>query len=102
MDDNKKAFSALPQAVQEAVDREIKSGERMHELGFTPSSLGEWRAENCTVTVYSSCGEWEIDIKLPNGSAVGCDTPTFGGRTADEIAAAREEIDREQAQRPHK
>lgn len=76
-------------AVREAVSREINSSERLRELGFTQNEFGEWRAANCTVAIYSSCGEYEIDIKLPNGGAVGFDVRTFAGRTADESAAAR-------------
>jgi hypothetical protein len=82
---NNDGTSDLPEAVQEAVNRELKSGGRLQELGFTQDKFGQWRAENCTVTVYSSCGEYEIDILMPNGSAVGCDTPKFAGRTRDEI-----------------
>ena len=81
----------LPAAVRAAVKTEIMNGKRLKELGFAEDEFGQWVAENCRVTLYSSCGDWEIDISLPNGSAVGCDTKDFSGRTADEIRTWQQE-----------
>ena len=81
----------LPPHVQEIVNADLKRQDRLREFGFTEDEFGQWKASNCQVTLYSVFGEYEIDIRLPNGSAVGCDVPIekFGGRTADEIRAAR-------------
>jgi hypothetical protein len=80
-------FDELPTALQEAVTNEIESGKRLEELGFTEDEFGQWFATNCRVTLYSVMGEWELDIELPNGSAIGCDVPmkALSGRTASEI-----------------
>jgi hypothetical protein len=82
----------LPAAAREAVETLIKNEARLAELGFSPGSYGEWSAQNCRVTLYAVLGEWELDIVLPNGSAVGCDVPfnKFHGRTKAEIVAARQ------------
>ena len=63
----------------------------LRELGFTDNEFDEWRAKNCTVTIYRCCGEYEIDIRLPNGSCLGFDVQTFAAMTAKEIAAAEEQ-----------
>jgi hypothetical protein len=72
------------------VDAAIRNERRLQELGFAPGNYGEWFALNCRVTLYAVGGQWEIDILLPNGSAVGCDVPIgeFNGRTRPEIDAA--------------
>jgi hypothetical protein len=71
-----------------AVRSEINNRDRLRELGFTEDEYGQWHATNCSVTLYSVFGEWELDIKLLNGSAVGCDVPiqALSGRTAEEIS----------------
>jgi hypothetical protein len=85
--DEPKIPDGLPAEAQEALKTEMRSMARMRELGFEERDFGEWHAQNCRVTLYSVMGKWELDIVLPNGSAVGCDVPieAFGGRTADEI-----------------
>jgi hypothetical protein len=88
MTDTRKHYTG-PEALQEAVNAEIRSGERLEELGFAQDNFGQWFADNCRVLLYRSCGEWEIDIRLPNGSAVGFDTKQISGKTALEIEAAR-------------
>ncbi len=45
----------------------------LSELGFTENEYGAFRAENCTVLIYPCCGEYEVDITLPNGELVGFD-----------------------------
>jgi hypothetical protein len=59
----------------------------LKQPGFTEDEFGQWIASNCRVKLYQVGSEYELDILLPNGSAVGCDVPieAFGGRTADEI-----------------
>jgi hypothetical protein len=84
----------LPAALRDAIKTEIMNGRRLEELGFAQDDFGQWVAENCRVTLYSSCGDWEIDIHLPNGSAVGCDTKAVSGRTADEIRTWRQQQER--------
>ena len=84
-------MSGLPPAMQDLVAADIKRQDRLRELGFTQDEFGQWHAANCRVTLYSVFGDYEIDIHLPNGSAVGCDVPikALSGRTADEIEADR-------------
>jgi glutaminase len=80
----------LQEILDAALGTEIKNGSRLEELGFERNEVGQFKAVNCTVTLYSSCGEWEVDIKLPNGSAIGGDVPKLLGRTAAEIAKVRQ------------
>jgi hypothetical protein len=47
------------------------------ELGFKADEFGQLKAEGCSVTFNSSCGKWEVDVVLPNGSAVGFDVNTI-------------------------
>jgi hypothetical protein len=81
--------------MMDAVMSHLKSEGRIEHLGFRPGEYGDWHAENCYVSLYMSCGEWEVFIKLPNGSCIGCDVPPdkLAGRTASEI----EQAEREQA-----
>ena len=60
-------------------------------FGFRPDDLGQYIAEGCRVTLCQVGEEWELDIRLPNGSAIGCDVPAeaLSGRTAEEIAARK-------------
>ncbi len=84
-------LQGLPQPINDAVATEIKRQGRLQELGFKETKSGAMVAVNCRVTLYSVLGEYEIDIVLPNGSAVGFDVPikAVSGRTADEIRAER-------------
>jgi hypothetical protein len=78
----------IPTQMRAVVHALIKNEQRLRELGFTPNTYGEWSASNCRVTLYAVFGEWEIDIRLSNGSSVGCDVPIekLVGRTAEEIS----------------
>jgi hypothetical protein len=91
MSNEKDALQGLPQPVNDAVATEVKPQGLLHRLGFRESDDGDMTTENCRVTFYSAFGEYEIDIVLPNGSAVGFDVPieAVRGRTADEIFADR-------------
>jgi hypothetical protein len=80
----------LQEILDVALGKEIKNGSRLEELGFERNELGLFKAVNCTVFLYSSHGEWEVEIKLPNGSAIGGDVPKLSGRTAAEIAKVRQ------------
>lgn len=67
---------------------ELRRITSLTEFGFEKGDYGQLKAEGCRVIFYSSCGEWEVDIFLPNGSAIGFDI-AFGavhGRTAKQIA----------------
>jgi hypothetical protein len=77
--------------IRKAVETLQLNEQRLEQLGFSPGNFGEWSATNCRVTLYAVMGEWELDIVLPNGSAVGCDVAfdKFHGRTKAEIEAAR-------------
>jgi hypothetical protein len=79
----------LQEILDAALGTEIKNGSRLEELGFERNEFGLFKAINCTVFLYSSHGEWEVEIKLPNGSAIGGDVPKLSGRTAAEIAKVR-------------
>ena len=77
--------------IAKAVAAELKRSKRLDELGFDEDEFGQLEAKGCTVTFYSSCGEWEVDIVLPNGSVIGFDIAfdAVSGRTAEEVEAAR-------------
>ena len=68
----------------EAARAEIKNMSRLEQLGFEQNEFGEFKAINCTILLYSCCGEWEVDITLPNGSSVSFDAPKLLGQTAAE------------------
>jgi len=80
----------LQEILDAALGTEIRNGSRLEELGFERNEFGLFKAVNCTVFLYSSYGEWEVEIKLPNGSAIGGDVPKLSGRTAAEIAKVRQ------------
>jgi hypothetical protein len=63
---------------------------RLAELGFAQDDYGQWHAQGCRVTLYDVMGEWEVDIKLPNGAAIGFDVPMdkVTGRSKAEIDKA--------------
>src|SRR6476660_7248051 len=89
-------LSDMPAEARKAVETLIANEQRLAELGFSPDQeFGEWLAKNCRVKLYAVMGKWELDILLPNGSAVGCDVPfsEFHGRTAEEAAAARRSVE---------
>jgi hypothetical protein len=75
--------------IMAAVEAVMQANRRLFEFGFEQDDFGQFIARGCTVTIYQVGSEYEIDITLPNGSAVGCDVPvkSFKGRTAQEIAA---------------
>jgi hypothetical protein len=77
----------LPIEVGIAVGDALDRMSRLFELGFEQDEFGQLIARNCTVILYPVGDEYEIDIPLPNGSAVGCDVPgeALKGRTAQEI-----------------
>ena len=61
--------------------------------GFSENRGGELQARGCSVTLYpiytiDERWEWELDIKLPNGTVIGCDTTALTGHTAAEMATA--------------
>ena len=72
----------------------VTLAQHLHALGFRQDDVGQYIAEGCRVTLYLG-DEYELDIRLPNGSAVGCDVPVamFSGRTAEEIAKAAGETE---------
>jgi hypothetical protein len=41
------------------------------KLGFVKDNFGVPYAVGCTVTLELNDGSWQIDIRLPNGKAVG-------------------------------
>jgi hypothetical protein len=59
--------------VERAIVNEVRRTTGLAELGFKQDENGQLIAEGCRVIFYSSCGEWEVDIVLPNGSAIGFD-----------------------------
>jgi hypothetical protein len=61
--------------MDDAVATEIERQELLRRLGLRSGDHGEMVAENCLVTFYSVGSEYEVDILLPNGSAVGFDAP---------------------------
>jgi hypothetical protein len=77
----------MPAEIRDTVATLMRNEQRLYELGFAAGNYGEWSALNCRVTLYAVGDKWEIDILLPNGSAVGCDVPIseFAGRTRAEI-----------------
>ena len=86
-----KTMDALPEVVRASIERVMTRGGRLHALGFRQDDFDQWIAEGCCVTLYQVGGEFELDIRLPNGSAVGCDVPVdaLTGRTGEEIAALK-------------
>jgi hypothetical protein len=54
--------------------------EALHEngglraAGFKQDQKGQFVAYGCRVTIYRSCGRYEVDIELPGGGAVALDT----------------------------
>jgi hypothetical protein len=80
----------LQEILDAAHGTKIKNGSRLEELGFERNEFGQFKAANCTVILHSSHGEWEVEIKLQNGSAIGGDVPKLLGRTAAEIAKVRQ------------
>jgi hypothetical protein len=75
----------------EAVTKQFIGERRLQELGFIAGEYGDWFSLNCRVTLYAVFGEWEVDIVLPNGSAVGFDIPItkLAGRTKAEAQSAK-------------
>ena len=79
---------AMGMTIQEV----IQSIARVAWLGFEEDGFGQLIMKGeCTVTLYQVGNEWEIDISLPNGSAIGCDVPldALQGRTAAEIKESK-------------
>ena len=78
---------ALPEAVRASIEQYTTRDQRLRAFGFRPDDFGQHIAEGCRVTLYQVGNEFELDIRLPNGSAVGCDVPVdvLTGRTAEEI-----------------
>jgi hypothetical protein len=62
-------------ALEQAIEQELQRVLTLEEVGFEVGDCGQLYAENCRVTFYSVMGEWEVDIALPNGNAVGFDVP---------------------------
>jgi hypothetical protein len=76
----------------EADERINETADRIAELGFEEDEFGHFTAADCRITVYRAGQGWKMNIKLPNGSAVGIHIPLevlWWGRTAAEIAAAK-------------
>ena len=69
---------------------------RLYELGFKEDAFGQYIATDCRVNVYRFGGEYEVDITLPNDSAIGFDVPI--NKLASKTAAEREHARRDDRQ----
>ena len=50
---------------------------RLEAMGFRQDEFGVWRLRGwCDVSLYSACGEWELDVVTDSG-ALGCDTSSI-------------------------
>ncbi len=78
---------ALPETVRASIERAMTRDGRLRAFGFRPDDFGQYIAEGCRVVLYQVSDEFELDIHLPNGSALGCDVPVdaLTGRSAEEI-----------------
>jgi hypothetical protein len=48
-------------------------------LGFEQNDSGEYVTRGCTVIVYPCCGQYEVDILLPNGAVLFLDVDALRG-----------------------
>jgi hypothetical protein len=80
----------IPKFVRDAIDKAIKAESCLEAWGFEQDEFGQWHVKGqCVITLYRVDPDWELDIILPNGSAIGGDIPIgkLGGRTAAERQA---------------
>ena len=84
-------INLLDPQIKNAIEDAIVRHRRLLDFGFTQDDNGQFIAEGCRVTFYEVMGEWEIDIVLPSGSAVGFDVAfnKVEGRTKQEIETAK-------------
>jgi hypothetical protein len=75
---------AVANAVADACHEAVRVGGRFDELGFEEDNFGQYVAQGCKVTIYPSCGEYEIDIILPGGGVIGFSVASLSSRTAAE------------------
>ncbi len=61
--------------VKDIVEAAARRGSDLFELGFQQDEYGQFAASNCRVTFYQVGGEYEVDVVLPGGAAVGFDVP---------------------------
>ena len=62
----------LAECVTDAIRKEAP----LMEVGLEQDEFGQLTLKGeCRITLYRVGGEWEIDIILPDGSAIGFDVP---------------------------
>jgi hypothetical protein len=77
----------LEAEARKSLQAAMKQCDDLFELGFTQDRFGQFRATGCTVVFYPVGGEVEVDIVLPNGSAVRFDVPARAIKGAKPIVA---------------
>jgi hypothetical protein len=76
--------SNVAEAIGAALERQMAAGQQMLDLGFEQDEFGQFVATGCRVVIYQVDGDYEIDIILPRGGALGFDVPV------DAISAGEE------------
>jgi hypothetical protein len=56
------------------VKEALRDNGGLRDAGFRQDQNGQFVAYGCRVTIYPSCGRYEVDIELPGGGAVALDT----------------------------
>jgi hypothetical protein len=55
------------------VQQALHDMQALAACGLGQNEFGEWSGPACKITIYPSCGEFEVDIVLPNGGTLGFD-----------------------------
>jgi hypothetical protein len=57
----------LPEPLADGVKEQWRDAESLEEAGFEEDRFGQHMADAVRVYVYSSCGEYEVDVILASG-----------------------------------
>jgi len=59
--------------ISEMIDAARSEGKQLES--FDQDEFGQFHADAVSITLYKVCGDWEIDVKLKCGIAIGGDIP---------------------------